>query len=300
MRLVRTIFDLDQDGGAPLLPRGLRELYDGHLHFTEPHVQRPFVIANFVSTLDGIVSYKVKGHSSGSTISGSDPGDRFIMGLLRASADAIMVGARTVHDVSPKDLWIPEYTYPAAKHLYTAYRSALHKSDYPLVVILSASGKLELRRAIFRTPGVTTVVITTPQGRDELVRAGVMKLRSVQMLTLDATEGRIAPRLILRVLSSQFGVRTLLHEGGPTLFGQFLAAKAVDELFVTLSPQIAGRKNEAIRPALVEGVQFVPDRAPWFQILSVKQKADHLYLRYRRLGGRKPELTSERTTGRGH
>lgn len=125
-------------------------------------------------------------------------------------------------------------------------------------------------------------MITTPYGKNALVRAGVMKLRSVQIFTLEATQGRIDPLAILRLLSSQFGVRTLLHEGGPTLFGQFLAAKAVDELFLTLSPQIAGRKNDSFRPALVQGVEFVPDRAPWFQILSVKQKAEHLYLRYRR------------------
>jgi len=78
----------------------------------------------------------------------------------------------------------------------------------------------------------------------------------------------------------------LLHEGGPTLFGQFLSAEAVDELFMTLSPQIAGRKADAIRPALVQGVEFMPNCAPWFQLLSVRQKAEHLYLRYRRTGGR--------------
>ena len=80
----------------------------------------------------------------------------------------------------------------------------------------------------------------------------------------------------------------LLHEGGPTLFGQFLSAEAVDELFMTLSPQIAGRKADAIRPALVQGLDFMPDRAPWFQLLSVRQKAEHLYLRYRRTGSRPP------------
>jgi riboflavin biosynthesis pyrimidine reductase len=58
----------------------------------------------------------------------------------------------------------------------------------------------------------------------------------------------------------------------------------MDELFVTLSPQIAGRKADAIRPALVQGVEFVPDSAPKFHLLSVKQKAEYLYLRYRRIG----------------
>ena len=111
-----------------------------------------------------------------------------------------------------------------------------------------------------------------------------MTLDSVEIHALNSSSGSIASLSILRLLNLQFGIRMLLHEGGPTLFGQFLAAEAVDELFLTLSPQIAGRKGDAIRPALVQGVQFVPDSAPWFQLLSVKQKAEHLYLRYRRTG----------------
>src|SRR6516162_5032500 len=122
MRLVRTLFDGDQEHTEAALPQGLRELYDGDLHFRTSPGERPFVIANFVSTLDGVVSYEIKGQASGSTISGSDPADRFIVGLLRASADAVIVGARTVHAVSPKSLWIPEYTYPAGKHLFMEYR----------------------------------------------------------------------------------------------------------------------------------------------------------------------------------
>jgi riboflavin biosynthesis pyrimidine reductase len=87
------------------------------------------------------------------------------------------------------------------------------------------------------------------------------------------------------LLSAQHGVERVLHEGGPTLFGQFLATEAVDELFLTLSPQIAGRGLDAIRPALVQGTEFMPDVAPWFQLLSVKQRAEHLYLRYQRSDG---------------
>jgi riboflavin biosynthesis pyrimidine reductase len=285
MVLVRTLIDCDQSHFEPALPRGLRELYDGDLYFRTSTAERPFVIANFVSTLDGVVSYEIKGQAAGSTISGSDPADRFIMGLLRASADAVMVGARTVHDVSPQSLWIPESTYPDAKHLYKEYRvNILRKPEYPLLVVVSGSGKLELERAIFRTPGVRTVVITTSAGRDALAGAGATKLPSVQIHALDTSHGTIAPLAILRLLYAQFGVERLLHEGGPTLFGQFLAAEAVDELFLTLSPQIAGRSSGTIRPALVQGTEFTPACAPWFQLLSVKQRAEHLYLRYQRTG----------------
>ena len=125
-------------------------------------------------------------------------------------------------------------------------------------------------------------MITTSAGRDELTRAGATKLGSVEIHALNSSSGSIAPQSILQLLSIQFGVRMLLHEGGPILFGQFLAAEAVDELFLTLSPQIAGRRGDAIRPAVLQGVESMLDSAPWFQLLSVKQKAEHLYLRYRR------------------
>jgi riboflavin biosynthesis pyrimidine reductase len=236
-----------------------------------------------------VVSYEIKGRAGGSAVSGSDPADGFIMGLLRASADAIIVGARTVHDTSPEALWIPEYTYPNAKLLFREYRvNVLRKPEYPLLVVVSGSGRLELERAIFRTPGVRTAVITTSAGSDVLAAAGATKLPSVQIHTLDAKSGTMAPMAMLRLLYAELGVRRLLHEGGPTLFGQFLAAEAVDEMFLTLSPQIAGRKGDTVRPGLVEGMEFMPDCAPWFQLLSVKQRAEHLYLRYGRSGGHPP------------
>jgi riboflavin biosynthesis pyrimidine reductase len=165
MGLVRTLIDCEKEYAESALPQKLRELYDGDLHFGASPASRPFVIANFVSTLDGVASYGIKGKSGGAAISGSDPSDRFIMGLLRASADAVMVGAGTLRDVSAKSLWTPEYVYPDAKHLYEEYRAALEKPEFPLLVIVSGSGQLELERAIFRTPAMRTVVITTAAGR---------------------------------------------------------------------------------------------------------------------------------------
>jgi len=93
---------------------------------------------------------------------------------------------------------------------------------------------------------------------------------------------------MLRLLETQLGVGRLLFEGGPTLFGQFLAVDVVDELFLTLSPQIAGRSAGTIRPGLVQGMEFMPDCAPWLRLLSVKQRAEHLYLRYQCSRGHRP------------
>lgn len=290
---IRTLMDCDQDRLDPALPSGLSDLYDGNLQFPAPPTARPFVFANFVSTIDGIVSYEMKGQAGGSTISGSDPADRFIMGLLRASADAIMVGARTVEEAGKQSLWTPEYTYPDAKQLYADYRvNVLHRPECPILVVISGSGNLNLDRAIFRTSAMRTIVITTMEGRDALTKAGAAELPAVEIHALNADGGTLGPMAILQFLHSKYGIERLLHEGGPSLFGQFMAAEAVDELFLTLSPQIAGRTSTSIRPALVQGTQFSPESAPWFQMMSVKQSAEHLYLRYRRALSRSRDLTS--------
>jgi len=278
---MNTLVDGDQEYTESVLSPALRELYGGDLRFRTT-VDRPYVIGNFVSTLDGVVSYKIEGRSGGSTISGSDDADRFVMGLLRASVDAVMVGSGTVHDAGLKHLWIPEFIYPEAKDLYAQYRTTLlRKPAHPLIVIVSGSGRLDLDGAIFRTPEVRVVIITTESGQDELGKKGANRLGSVQVRALEAVDGSIDPEAMLHLLFSDFGVRALLHEGGPTLFGQFLESALVDELFMTLAPQIAGRLPQTTRPGLAEGMEFLPDTAPWFQLLSVKQKADHLYLRYR-------------------
>jgi riboflavin biosynthesis pyrimidine reductase len=283
MRLVQTLFDCEKESAEPALPPELREMYDGDLRFGASSTARPYVFANFVSTVDGVVSYAIKGKSSGSAISDSNPADRFIMGLLRASADAIMVGAGTLEDAGANSLWTPEYVYPDAKSFYAEYRvNALHKPEYPLLVIVSGSGRLELERAIFKTSAMRTVIVTSAAGKDELTRRGAATLSSVEVRALNSSNGSVDPLAILELLQAQFGVKTLLHEGGPTLFGQFLAAGAVNELFLTLSPQIAGRSSDSARPAIVKGVEFVPDSAPRLQMLSAKANDSFLYLRYRR------------------
>jgi riboflavin biosynthesis pyrimidine reductase len=162
--------------------------------------------------------------------------------------------------------------------------NVLDKPPNPLVVIVSGSGRLNLDRAIFRTPEVPALIITTPAGREELAKAGATQLASVEIQAIEATGSNIDPRAILELLHSQFGIRILLHEGGPALFGQFVAAEAVDELFMTLSPQIVGRMAPTIRPGLVEGVEFLPQTAPWLRLVTVKERGEHLYLRYRSTG----------------
>ncbi len=285
MELIRTLLDRQDPVNPPVLPEDLRGLYGGDLHLPAPGDGRPYVIGNFVNTLDGVVSFAVPGKAGGGDISGFNAGDRFIMGLLRASADAVMVGAATLADVSQSHLFAAESIYRSASDAYALYRGEiLHKPPYPLTVIVSGSGNVDLGRAVFRTPDVRTVILTTKEGRARLAAAGAASLPSTEVRVMQARGSRLAAGAMLEPLWREFGVRLLLHEGGPALFSGFVAEGLVDEFFLTVAPQLAGRTRDSRRPGMIAGVEFQPETAPWLDLVSVKGCADHLYLRYRKRG----------------
>ncbi len=94
---LESLYDMERDSDL-LLPPDLAALY-GRLQFPL-HPGRPYVIGNFVSTLDGVVTLNAPGQSGGGPISGFNPHDHLVMGLLRAVADAVIVGAGTLRAVS--------------------------------------------------------------------------------------------------------------------------------------------------------------------------------------------------------
>ena len=71
-----------------------------------------------------------------------------------------------------------------------------------------------------------------------------------------------------------------MTEGGPRLMGDFLAEKQLDELFLTLAPQIAGLDDATERPGLVAGKTFAPHQTLWGTLRGIKQGGSHLFLRY--------------------
>ena len=281
MEPIRTLFERAPLRTRTTLPRGLRAAYGGDLRFPSAPRGRPYVIANFVSTLDGIVSFNIPGQLEGKQISGANDGDRFIMGLLRASADAVIVAAGTFQAGGPKALWTPEAIHPPAASLYRQYRkNVLKKPAYPLVVIVTGTGDLNLASATFHKPELSVLIITTEKGERRLKEGGVEGLANVRVKQFSGATQRVAPPLILKFLSEEFGVKLLLHEGGPTFFGEFLARKFADELFLTLAPQIAGNVPSHPRPNLASGIEFSPATAPWWNLFSAKQAGSHLYLRF--------------------
>lgn len=201
------------------------------------------------------------------------------MGLLRASADAVMVGSGTLQETAREHLFVADRVFPEAGDLYARYRSkALKKTAPPLHVVVSGSGRLDLTRAIFRTPGIRTLIVTTKAGKDLLAASGAGSLVSTEVRPLEGP--MVAPASVLELLRDEFGVSLLLHEGGPTLFGRFLASGCVDEFFLTVAPQVAGRNMQPLRPGFAAGVEFLPETAPRLGLVSVKERGNHLYLRY--------------------
>jgi riboflavin biosynthesis pyrimidine reductase len=62
--------------------------------------------------------------------------------------------------------------------------------------------------------------------------------------------------------------------------GDFFEGKCLDELFLTLAPQVAGRDGSTGRPGIVAGNRFAPERPLWGTLSGVKRGGSHLFLRY--------------------
>lgn len=237
---------------------------------------RPTIAVNFVSTLDGVVALDRAGATGGREISGGFEPDRFMMGLLRATADAVLVGAGTVR-ASRTHAWSPARVHPASAAAYAGWRRDLGlTSAAPTTVVVSASGDLDRGHLDLTDPDVSFVVATTADGARRLRS----RWPSDRVEIIPMAEGQRLPiGALLRLLRERrYGL--VLSEGGPNLFAELLAARAVDDLFLTVAPQLAGRDNGNGRLSLVEGVSFVPGLTPWATLRSVMRSDDHLFLRY--------------------
>lgn len=270
---LQTLFDME-DGRDLSLPLELATLY-GRLAFP-PYRGRAHVIGNFVTTLDGVVSLNEPGYASGGDISGFNRHDQLVMGLLRAVADAVIVGAGTLRSV-PRHRWTAQYIYPPLADTYQQLRTSLGKSAPPLNIIVTAHGEIDLDLPVFQSGEVPVLLVTTPQG-GERIRA--RRLPSGVELQAIPCAGSLSARAVLQAVNRVRQCEVILVEGGPQLMGDFFAERVLDEQFLTLAPQIAGRDREVERPGLVAGKRFAPEHPLWGTLISVKQGGSHLFLRY--------------------
>lgn len=271
---LETLYDSASGQDVPL-PETVSYLY-GNLRFPDP-TDRPRIISNFVASLDGVVALRVPGHEGGGDISGFNQHDRMLMGILRSMADIVIVGAGTLRSV-PDHLWTAEYIYPPLAEEYRRLRSSLGKEKSPLNVIVSASGNIDPGLRVIKSGEVPVLIVTTTQGGEQLNRQSLSP--SIKVIAAAESSLLTASTLLdatYRVHKSEI----ILVEGGPQLMGDFLAERCLDELFLTLAPQVAGRDGGPERPGLVSGKIFAPENPLWGTLLSIKRSESHLFLRYK-------------------
>jgi riboflavin biosynthesis pyrimidine reductase len=250
----------------------LARLYGGGLGFAGPTAY-----TNFVASLDGSVALPGIPRSN-ELISGASDGDRFVMGLLRAFADVVVVGSGTFHG-SPTGTWSPARAHPDSAALFAQLRLVRGQAERPELAILTGSGAIDVEHPALRG---RAVIMTSKRGAARL-QGRVPKAAELATLTSGTT---IDPRIALRFLEDR-GHGLILFEAGPHTFGTFAAAGLIDELFLTVSPLLTGG-SAATRLSLVEAFEPARDGIVPAELRSLRRFEDHLFLRYALRAGDAP------------
>src|SRR5574337_467614 len=290
MALLREPLELLYESGgdgqrAAALPEALEASYGGPLRLADE-----WTVANFVSSLDGVVAIPSRTQSSGIVADRSEA-DHFVMALLRASAEAIVIGSGTLGG-SPRSLWTAERVFPRAAEELAEVRRALGLPAHPALAVLTASGAVDPGHPALEHGAL---VLTTAAGADVL--RGRLPEASEVVVLADAreskregkgkgkgkgkreSEGAVDVGAAIQLLRAR-GYSRILSEAGPSVMGSLLEARVVDELFLTLSPLVAGRAPDEERPGLAEGVAFLPDVRVAGILTGVRRHGAHLFLRY--------------------
>lgn len=246
------------------LPAELARLHGGDLGLHEE-----CLYANFVATVDGAVSIPGM-RGANAFIAGDSDADRFLMGLLRAFADAVLIGAGVLR-ASPRGTWRAAEIYPPAADAYAELRAELGIAGTPEVAVLSGRGSIEPEHPVF---AAGALVLTSDIGASRL--DGQLP-DATKMLTLGDAP-LLDPRSVVATLRDR-GHRRILCEAGPHTFGELVAAELVNELFLTRSPLLAGDAGPGSRLGLVEASDLLPGGRQ-ARLLSVRRHGSHLFQRY--------------------
>jgi riboflavin biosynthesis pyrimidine reductase len=264
----------------------------GNFALPSPPADRPWICTNFVQSLDGIVSLLGK-HASGGEISQSSA-DRWLMDLLRAHADAVIMGMSTLREEQrnrgPESRGI---VFRAVEPELLRLREKLGKGRQRNIFV-TRSLDLDLSRwKVFDGDVVDATIVTSPAGAERL------RARSTHphITIIAAGNGEsIDLATAVRGLRQKLGIRHLLCEGGPTLYGSLARADLIDEKFLTVSPvevgQIVPPEQERLpaeqgvgpllRPTIFAGPGFTRETMTRWTWLSCRKSGNHQFNRYRR------------------
>lgn len=211
---------------------------------------RPYVIVNMVSTADG------QGRIGKDTDDLGGEADAAMFSKLRERVDCVMAGVNTIA--------IEEYNAPARKSESQARRTAAGLAPRPLVATATRSGELPTAAPLFDDPELRVVVFSENE-----LKADDAKVQIDHVRTED-------PAAMLASLRRDFGVRSVLLEGGPHINTPFFAGELIDELFLTVAPVLTG---SAEPPFPIIAGQLPTQQK--LHLVSAFAGEEHLFLRYR-------------------
>ena len=278
-RPFETLFDaeISNPGEGLALHPDFAAVYGGPLGLAPATDGLPLLAMNFVAAHDGRVAFNHPDHRGGGPISGFDDNDVWLMGLLRARADAVVVGEGTLA-AEPRHINTPDDIYPKDSEAFAALRRHEKRSALPIFSYITFAGNLPPESRVFTMEDAHIVVATTTLGAQRIRE----KVRPEGKLDiLEFGDDGVDLQRYARIMAEDYGVEFLLCEGGATLYGALLAAGIVNEPFITRSPLVVGENPDNPRPSLVEGTGWLPEGAPRMQIVSVRKAGDYLYMRYR-------------------
>jgi riboflavin-specific deaminase-like protein len=219
----------------------------------------PFVFLNAAMTADGKIA-----PAGGRYIPFGSPRDRQQLLELRATADAVLCGARTA-DSFPVNLG----PGPAQ---YRRLRLRRGLAEYNLRVIVSGTGSVDPDAEVFRHRFSPIIILTT----SGISAAKLRRLRAVADEVKIFGQRKLNLPAALRWLREKWGVKRLLCEGGGELNAALFHAGLVQETHLTICPVLFGGRTA---PTLAggAGVKLLA-RAARLQRVSIKQAAGELFL----------------------
>jgi riboflavin-specific deaminase-like protein len=215
---------------------------------------------NFAMTADGKTAF-----ANHKFVPFASERDREHMMELRATADAVMSGARTVD--------LNRATLGTGGARYRRQRLKRGLSEHNLRVIVSGSGSIDPDAEIFKHRFSPIIILTTGRAGDRCLKTlrdlGEIKICGQKKINFPAA---------FRWLREKWNVKRLLCEGGGELSGALFRAGLVDELHLTISPKISGGRSA---PTIADGSGFPKlSDAAMLKLKSMKRVGDEMFLVY--------------------
>jgi riboflavin-specific deaminase-like protein len=215
------------------------------------HPDRPYLVLNFATTLDGRAAINGRSGPIGSET------DTEMLQRLRTRVDAVMIGAGTMR--------AERYGRMVSDPELRAYRERTGLAHDPLAVIVSNRLELPWDAGLFAKGGGEVVVFTASEEEPPETATPVTAVRHPDGVELDRA---------LAWLLEERGIRSILCEGGPTLHGRLREGGLADELFLTFAPKIAGGEG----PRVLEGALADVDDV---ELAWLLESDGELFARYR-------------------